>query len=309
MEMTAVNRLIRMGTELGCAVLENEPMARRTTFRIGGPARLLMEVHTSEALAKLYGTCKSEGIPCFVLGNGSNLLVDDEGYDGVVLHLGAGFANITREGDDVIAGAGAKLTTLANFARNNGLAGLEFSFGIPGSVGGAAYMNAGAYGGEMKDVLVSCEVVTAQGEVKTLTAAEMDLSYRHSALMKNESIVTSIRVHLQPDDKEAITARMNDYMGRRKDKQPLEYPSAGSTFKRPVGYFAGALIQQCGLKGYSVGGAQVSEKHAGFVINKGNATAKDVRDLIAHVQKTVKEETGVTLECEVLRLGAGTWEK
>ena len=309
MEMTAVNRLIHMGTELGCTVLEHEPMARRTTFHIGGPARLLMEVQTSEALAKLYSTCKSEKIPCFVLGNGSNLLVDDEGYDGVVLHLGAGMATIVRDGDDVIAGAGAKLTSLANFARNNGLAGLEFSFGIPGSVGGAAYMNAGAYGGEMKDVMVSCEVVTAQGEVKTLTADEMELSYRHSALMKNESIVTSIRVHLQPDDKEAITARMNDYMGRRKDKQPLEYPSAGSTFKRPVGYFAGALIQQCGLKGYSVGGAQVSEKHAGFVINKDNATAKDVRDLIAHVQKTVKEETGVSLECEVLRLGAGDWEK
>lgn len=302
MEITVVNRLMEMGRELGCKVLENEPMARRTTFRIGGPARLLLEVQTPEALAALYHTCKAEGIPCFVLGNGSNLLVDDEGYDGVVLHLGEGFAKITREDCDVIAGAGVKLTALANFARNNGLAGLEFSFGIPGSVGGAAYMNAGAYGGEMKDVLVSCDIVTAQGEIKTLTAAEMDMSYRHTALMSNESIVTSIRVRLTPDDPQAITARMDDYMGRRKDKQPLEYPSAGSTFKRPVGYFAGALIQQCGLKGYTVGGAQVSEKHAGFIINRGGATAKDVRDLIAHIQKTVKEETGVSLECEVLRL-------
>ena len=302
MEITVVNRLMEMGRELGCKVLENEPMARRTTFRIGGPARLLLEVQTPEALAALYHTCKAEGIPCFVLGNGSNLLVDDEGYDGVVLHLGEGFAKITREDCDVIAGAGVKLTALANFARNNGLAGLEFSFGIPGSVGGAAYMNAGAYGGEMKDVLVSCDIVTAQGEIKTLTAAEMDMSYRHTALMSNESIVTSIRVRLTPDDPQAITAQMDDYMGRRKDKQPLEYPSAGSTFKRPVGYFAGALIQQCGLKGYTVGGAQVSEKHAGFIINRGGATAKDVRDLIAHIQKTVKEETGVSLECEVLRL-------
>lgn len=303
MEISVVNRIIEMARALGCTVLEQEPMARHTTFHIGGPARLMVEVHTPEALAKLYSTCKNEGIPCFVLGNGSNLLVNDEGYDGVMLHLSEGLSKVTREGNDIVAGAGAKLTALANFARNNGLAGLEFSFGIPGSVGGAAYMNAGAYGGEMKDVLVSCDIVTAQGELKTLTAEEMDLSYRHSALMQNESIVTAIRVRLTPDDKEAITARMNDYMGRRKDKQPLEYPSAGSTFKRPTGYFAGALIQQCGLKGCTVGGAQVSEKHAGFVINKGGATAKDVLDLIAHIQKTVKDETGVSLECEVLRLG------
>ena len=296
--------LAELARTLGCTVLENESLARRTTFRIGGPAKLLIEVTDRAALAALYARCTAEKVPCLVLGNGSNMLVDDEGYCGAVLHLSEPhFTQITRDGNDLIVGAGAKLSALTTFARNSGLAGLEFAHGIPGSVGGAVYMNAGAYGGEMKNVLVSCEAVTRDGQIVELTAAELDMRYRHTALMDSGMIVTAARVRLTPDDSSAIGARMEHYLTRRKTKQPLEYPSAGSVFKRPEGYFAGALIEQCGLKRCTVGGAQVSEKHAGFIINRGGATAKDVRDLVAHIQATVLRETGVALECEILRIG------
>lgn len=289
---------------LGCEVLENELLSRRTTFRIGGAARLLIEVNSTAALATLYAQCCTAQVPCMVLGNGSNMLVSDSGYNGVVLHLSEPhFTSIVREKNDVIAGAGAKLTALTNFARAQGLTGIEFAHGIPGSVGGAVYMNAGAYGGELKDVLVSCEAVTREGKCITLSAEALDMRYRHTALMTDGMIVTSARVRLMPDNTAAVAARMDDYMNRRKTKQPLEFPSAGSVFKRPEGHFAGALIEQCGLKGCTIGGAQVSEKHAGFIINRGGATAADVRALVKHIQAVVLRETGVALECEILQIG------
>ena len=280
----------------------NEPMHRHTSFKIGGAADVFVSVATTEEFAKVLSFCGEIGVPVTVLGKGSNLLVSDKGIEGAVICL-ENLNGITRIGEKIVAGAGVNLATLCTFAANEGLTGLEFAFGIPGSVGGAVYMNAGAYGGEMKDVLESVTAVSENGEVLTLCGEELCLSYRSSVFQKTGATVVEAVFALNKGETAEIKAQMTDIMGRRKAKQPLELPSAGSTFKRPEGYFAGTLIEQCGLKGLTVGGAQVSTKHAGFVVNVGGATAQDVLDLIKKVQEIVLEKTGVTLEPEVIFIG------
>ncbi len=289
----------------GCTVLVDEPMSAHTSFRIGGPADRFVCVENQEALKKVLETIADEQLPLFVLGKGSNLLVADEGFRGVVLSLEGDFKQITLDNDGVTirCGAGASLSSLCKFARDHALSGLEFAWGIPGSAGGAAYMNAGAYGGEMKDVLTSVQAVSLDGREKTLYADELDLSYRHSVFTGGTDIITFVCLRLVPSKVEQIQSRMNELILRRKEKQPLEFASAGSTFKRPEGYFAAALIEQCGLKGYTIGGAQVSFKHSGFIINTGNATCKEVLALIAHVQYVVEEQAHVRLQTEVEFLG------
>ena len=289
----------------GCTVLVDEPMSAHTSFRIGGPADRFVCVENQEALKKVLETIAEEQLPLFVLGKGSNLLVADEGFRGVVLSLEGDFKQITLDNDGITirCGAGASLSSLCKFARDHALSGLEFAWGIPGSAGGAAYMNAGAYGGEMKDVLTSVQAVSLDGREKTLYADELDLSYRHSVFTGGTDIITFVCLRLVPSKVEQIQSRMNELILRRKEKQPLEFASAGSTFKRPEGYFAAALIEQCGLKGYTIGGAQVSFKHSGFIINTGNATCKEVLTLIAHVQYVVEEQAHVRLQTEVEFLG------
>lgn len=289
----------------GCTVLVDEPMSAHTSFRIGGPADRFVCVENQEALKKVLETIAEEQLPLFVLGKGSNLLVADEGFRGVVLSLVGDFKQITLDNDGVTirCGAGASLSSLCKFARDHALSGLEFAWGIPGSAGGAAYMNAGAYGGEMKDVLTSVQAVSLGGREKTLYADELDLSYRHSVFTGGTDMITFVCLRLVPSKVEQIQSRMNELILRRKEKQPLEFASAGSTFKRPEGYFAAALIEQCGLKGYTIGGAQVSFKHSGFIINTGNATCKEVLALIAHVQYVVEEQAHVRLQTEVEFLG------
>ncbi len=282
--------------------LENEPMHRHTSFKIGGAADVFVNIGSTEEFTRVFDLCKAENAPVTILGKGSNLLVSDKGIEGVVICL-EDLNKMTVSGEKITVGAGANLATLCTFAANEGLSGLEFAFGIPGSVGGAVFMNAGAYGGEMKDVLESVTAVSRNGEVFTLFGNELCLSYRSSAFQKNGATVLEAVFKLKKGSTEEIKASMTEIMKRRKDKQPLEFPSAGSTFKRPEGHFAGTLIEQCGLKGFSVGGAQVSVKHAGFVINKGGATASDVLCLIKKVQETVFQKTGVTLEPEVIFIG------
>lgn len=238
------------------------------------------------------------------LGNGSNLLVSDKGIRGVVIRLAGDFAKVAREGKTgICCGAGATLASACVFARDNDLTGLEFAWGIPGSAGGAAYMNAGAYGGEMKDVLRSCEHMTPDGKIEILSGEEMRLSYRRSAYTGGENVILFLHMQLEKGHHSAIASQMEELMNRRREKQPYDMPSAGSVFKRPEGYFAGTLIEQCGLKGKTVGGAQVSPKHAGFIVNTGGATCRDVQELIAMIQERVLRETGVQLECEVRACG------
>lgn len=280
----------------------NEPMNKHTTFRIGGSADVLVTPGVSET-AEVLRLCKNHDIPVTIIGNGSNLLVGDQGIRGVVIEFGRPAEEIIIQGEQMHVTAGTMLSKAANEAAANGLSGLEFAAGIPGTVGGAVVMNAGAYGGEMKDVIRTVTVLTKEGEKRTLTLEELDLGYRHSCILENNYIVLSAELSLQKADTEQIRAVMADLRERRVTKQPLEYPSAGSTFKRPEGYFAGKLIQDAGLRGYQVGGAQVSEKHCGFVINKGDATARDVRQLISDVQKKVYEEFHVQIEPEVKMIG------
>ena len=275
-------------------------MASHTTFKIGGAARLVTEPKSADEIALVVRKCNELGIRYMAVGNGSNLLVDDGGIDACVILLGKEFSDVRLIDDTTIyAEAGAQLIKVCKLALDNELTGLEFAYGIPGSCGGAAFMNAGAYGGEMKDVLCKCEHITSNGESGTLEGDSLKLSYRHSAYYDNGCIITGLYIKLKKGDKAEIKAKMDDLLGRRKDKQPLEYPSAGSTFKRPEGYFAGALIEECNLKGASVGGAQVSVKHAGFVINKGGATCRDVLDLCKMVSDTVYKNKGVKLEMEI----------
>jgi len=298
-------KLIDIATELGCEVTEQASMAELTTFRIGGPADLLVDIPNGSAAAAVIAVCSHQQIPYLFIGNGSNLLVGDKGIRGAVLRLNEGEPVLQPElGDGVIyAPAGMQLKNLCRFARDHSLTGLEFAFGIPGTVGGAVYMNAGAYGGEMSQVVTMAHCITPDGERGILPVAELELGYRHSALMEKNYIVTGVTLQLQAGDKEAIAATMKDLMGRRRDKQPLEYPSAGSFFKRPTGYYAGALVEQTGLKGFRVGDAQVSEKHAGFVVNRGKATAADMLELCRQVQDKVFEAHGVRLEPEVRFVG------
>lgn len=280
-------------------ILERESMKLHTTFRTGGEADTFIEVSSVNDVKAAAATYDN----LLVIGNGSNLLVSDKGIHQPVLHLLNEFNKIELLDDgEIYAEAGALLSRVAAFARDNSLAGLEFASGIPGSVGGAVVMNAGAYGGEMKQVITFVDVFM-NGEVKTIPASEMDFDYRHSRAMDEDMVILAMRVKLIPGNPDEITALMKDFNQRRRDKQPLEFPSAGSTFKRPTGYFAGKLIQDAGLAGFQIGGARVSEKHCGFVINAGNATSKDVYDVIKHVQKTVLEKLGVVLETEVRLIG------
>ena len=282
---------------------KNEPMKLHTTFRIGGPADVYAEPESAEELAELISVCEGSGTPYLVIGHGSNLLVGDGGFRGTVICLGKAFGDIRVDGDCIEAQAGALLGTVANAALEHSLAGMEFASGIPGSVGGALVMNAGAYGGEIKDILESAEILETDGSRCVVTGEELELGYRTSNILPLGRTVLSARFRLAKGDPEEISAKMKDLNGRRKEKQPLEYPSAGSTFKRPEGYFAGKLIEDAGCKGLTVGGAQVSEKHAGFVINIGDATAEDVEELIRQVQKRVLDQSGVMLEPEIKMTG------
>lgn len=295
-----MEQLIQLCKKFNCKYLENEKMSLHTTFKIGGNARLVVYPQNEEQIGEFVKCAKAENVRLIAIGNGSNLLVDDGGIDACVLILGEPFSEIKLIDDETIyAKSGAKLIALCRFAYEHSLSGLEFAYGIPGSAGGAAFMNAGAYGGEMKDVLYKCEHIDKDGNVGFLEGDDISLSYRHSAYYDNGAIITGLYLKLKKGDKAEIKAKMDDLIGRRRAKQPLEYPSAGSTFKRPEGHFAGALIEQCGLKGKSVGGAQVSVKHAGFVINKGNATCNDVLTLCKECSEKVFEETGVKLEMEI----------
>lgn len=295
-----MNRICEYVKNEGISYIENEPMALHTTFKIGGPARLAVFPKNENEISDVIKKCKEENVRYMVVGNGSNLLVADEGIDAVVILLGKEFCEVKLIDDTTIfAEAGASLMKVCRFALENGLSGLEFAYGIPGSCGGGAFMNAGAYGGELGDVMFRCDHIDKDGNKGSLEGDDLKLAYRHSAYYENGCVITGAYFKMQKTDKEEIKAKMNDYMSRRRDKQPLEYPSAGSTFKRPEGNFAGALIEQCGLKGTSVGGAEISTKHAGFVINKGGATCKDVLDLCKKVADTVKAEKGIDLEMEV----------
>ncbi len=285
----------------GCRVREQEPLAAHTTFRIGGAAEYFVTAETDAQAAAVLRLCREQNMPLLVMGNGSNLLVSDSGVPGVVLRFAPG--EIVIDGTRVTASAGVQLAKLCTAVRDTGLTGLEFAFGIPGTVGGGVYMNAGAYGGQLSDVIRSVTALTPDGEIAELSAEELTLGYRHSVFMENGYVILTVTMELQPGDPAVIRTAMEDYLSRRRDKQPLEYPSAGSFFKRPKGYFAGALIEQCGLKGFTVGGAQISEKHAGFVINIGGATCADVMALSAAVQERVKECFGVQLEQEVQLVG------
>lgn len=291
--------LIEQLQKAGIPLAEKEPMTRRTTFGIGGPALLLRPRSRAELQAAMT-LCREAGEEPFILGRGSNLLVSDSGISRPVIQLDGDFTAITREGNTLRCGAGASLIAVCRAAAENSLSGIEWGYGIPGSLGGGVYMNAGAYGGEMKDILTEVTFLDEAGEYRTLPAAELSLSYRHSIFEERPgTVIVEAVLTLTPGDPAAIRAAMEDYMSRRREKQPLEYGSAGSTFKRPVGNYASALVDQCGLKGLSVGGAEVSRKHAGFIINRGGATAADVRELIAEVQRIVREKTGYTLECEI----------
>ena len=284
-------------------VLVDEPMKRHTTFRIGGPADFFLLPSTVDEVRGILEICREEELPYFILGNGSNLLVSDKGYRGVIIQLYRNFSNISVEGNEICASSGALLSQIAAAARNASLTGFEFAGGIPGTLGGAVFMNAGAYGGELKDVLKEAVVMTEQGEILTLPVEKLDMGYRTSRIKKAGYLVLEARLVLEQGDMDKIRDITKDLTEKRVSKQPLEYPSAGSTFKRPEGYFAGKLIMDAGLRGYQVGDAQVSEKHCGFVINKGNATAADVLTLIGNVREKVQEQFGVTLEPEVKFLG------
>lgn len=283
-------------------VLCREPMSRHTTFRTGGEAQILV-TPGAEVLPAVIACCKERGIPFLVIGNGSNLLVGDAGIDGVVIEIGKQMSEICVEDTKVTAKAGALLSAIASSAASHGLTGFEFASGIPGSIGGAVVMNAGAYGGEIKDILESVEVLTPEGTVETIPAEELELSYRHSNVQERGYLVLSATLRLKQGKRDEIYACMADLKEKRVSKQPLEYPSAGSAFKRPEGYFAAKLIDDAGLRGFQVGGAQVSEKHCGFVINKDHATAADIRSLMEQVQNIVREKFGVTLEPEVKFVG------
>lgn len=284
-------------------VKKDEPMDKHTTFRVGGTADFFVEIGSPEELADIIDYLKQTERSYFILGNGSNLLVGDKGYEGVILHLGSRFSDIGVDGNRITAKAGALLSTVARIAVSNSLAGFEFAAGIPGTVGGAMVMNAGAYDGEMRQIVSKVTVMNMDGEILELDNETMEFGYRTSIIKNRPFIVLSAEFSLKPGEQSEIKARMDDFNARRRSKQPLEYPSAGSTFKRPEGYFAGKLIMDAGLRGYRIGGAQVSEKHCGFIINIGNATAADISELMEEVKEKVEKQFSVTLEPEVIRIG------
>ena len=284
-------------------ILRQEPMRLHTTFRVGGPAALFLELQSEQEFRDILTLLHAEEEDYFTVGNGSNLLISDTGYNGVILHPSKNFGDVRVEGERLICESGATLAAIARTALEQELTGFEFAAGIPGSLGGAIVMNAGAYDGEMKQVVETVKLITPEGEIITKDSEEMEFSYRHSILKEKPYLVLSVTIKLRKGDKDQIKARMEELAQKRREKQPLEYPSAGSTFKRPEGYFAAKLIQDAGLRGLMVGGAQVSEKHCGFVINKDQATAKDIYELMKRVQEQVKEKCGVMLEPEVICLG------
>ncbi len=284
-------------------VLLDEPMKQHTTFRVGGNADYFVIPQSAEEVKNIVALCKEADMPYYILGNGSNLLVGDKGYRGVIIQIYKEMNHIRIDGDKVIAQAGALLSRVGTATLEAELTGFEFAAGIPGTVGGAVFMNAGAYGGEMKDIIASATVLTQDGDIITINKEDLELGYRTSVIAKKGYVVLEAEYQLQKGDKEAIRARMDELKVQRVTKQPLEYPSAGSTFKRPEGYFAGKLIQDAGLRGFQVGGAQVSEKHCGFVINKDQATAADIQELMRQVSDKVMQEFGVKLEPEVKTLG------
>ena len=284
-------------------ILLEEPMHKHTTFRVGGPAEVFVTVENKEQLEKIIKYLNLVERPYFILGNGSNLLVGDKGYRGVIIRLGGEFNTLKTEGTLLTAGASVLLSAAARAAMENGLTGMEFASGIPGSIGGGVKMNAGAYDGEMRQIVESVQVMYKDGSILDLDNETMEFGSRNSVIKNRPYVVLQVSLRLQPGNREEILARMNELAARRKEKQPLEFASAGSTFKRPEGYFAGKLIMDSGLRGARIGGAQISEKHCGFVINDGTATAADIAELIQEVSETVKEKFGVTLEPEVILLG------
>lgn len=292
--------LIDLFNEMKCEYAVDEPMSFHTTFKIGGNARLVVYPENEEQISRIVKCARRNSIRLLAIGNGSNLLVSDDGIDACVMILDGHFEEIRLIDEcTVYASAGTLLIKLCRFALENGLSGLEFAYGIPGSCGGGAFMNAGAYGGEMKDVLYRCDHIDSCGDKGFLENGALKLAYRHSAYYDNGCIITGLYLKLKKGDKDDIKAKMDELLSKRKSKQPLEYPSAGSTFKRPEGFFAGSLIEECGLKGKSIGGAEVSRKHAGFVVNKGAATCGDVLELCRYCRDTVYEKKGVELEMEI----------
>ncbi|MBQ1519259.1 MAG: UDP-N-acetylmuramate dehydrogenase [Ruminococcus sp.] len=296
--MLNLTELTQLCVELGCKITPECPLSEYITFRFGGPCRALISINSASSAASLLRYLKDNSIKYGILGRGSNVIVSDDGFDGVILLFGSDFASIELDGNTMRCDAGALLASACVHAQQQGLSGMENLFGIPGTVGGALYMNAGAYGSEMKDVVVSAEYIDDDCLIKNIDAEDMDLSYRHSFFSGSGKIITSVTMKLDSGEPSAIKAAMNECMNKRSSKQPLEYPSAGSTFKRPEGSYASLLIDQCGLKGLSCGGAMVSEKHSGFVINKGYATCADVLELCEKVKDIVKEKTGYVLELE-----------
>ncbi len=296
--MIDMNSLTELSSSLGCKIIPECELSEYITFRFGGPCRALIFVNSAESAVELMKYMKQNGVKYGILGRGSNVMVPDAGFDGVVLLFGSSFAEITENGNELKCSAGASLSAACVRAQQLGLSGMERLFGIPGTVGGALYMNAGAYKREMKDVVVSAEYIDENCELHTIGIDDMDLSYRHSIFCDKNWVITSVTIKLENGDPDKIKATMTEYMDMRRTSQPLEYPSAGSTFKRPDGDYASRLIDVCGLRGFTCGGAMVSEKHAGFVINKGFATCADVLELCGKIQEIVKEKTGFKLELE-----------
>lgn len=294
------DNIIQICKRYGCVCERDFVLAPLTSMEIGGKCGLFSEPNSEECLREVLDICRLERIPYFLLGKGSNLLIKH--FDGVVVKIGGNLGTFVFDGECVTAGAGGSLAALCSETANKGLSGMECLYGIPGSVGGALYMNAGAYGSEMKDIVKSARCVDERGEIVEISAEDMELSYRHSVFSENKYCILSVTIELKRGSESEIKAKMREIAAKRRDKQPLEFPSCGSTFKRPEGYFAAALIEECGLKGFTVGGAQVSEKHSGFVINKGGATFEDVMEVVSHVKKVVRERKGVELECEMLIL-------
>ena len=284
-------------------VYADEPMKNHTTFRVGGCARWLVEPQSAQALWEVMDACRGDGVPFYVVGNGSNLLVSDGGYEGVILHLFKNMSGVQVRGNEITLQAGALLMRASHVAMGAGLTGLEFASGIPGTMGGAVVMNAGAYGGEMRDVVKSVRVLLPDGQQKEYAREELDFGYRRSRIAEEGSTVLDVTLELEPGDPDEIRGRMDELREKRMAKQPLEYGSAGSTFKRPEGYFAGKLIEDAGLRGFRIGDAQVSEKHCGFIINRGNATASQIAELIREVRERVLAYSGIHLETEVKFLG------
>lgn len=295
--MANINNLTEICRKFGCKVIEEAKLCDYTTFKIGGACRALIDVNSAESAAEILRYIRENNIKYAVIGRGSNIIASDSGFDGIIIHFGSSFAEVSVNGTSITAQAGAMLSAVCRKAQEYGLSGMENLFGIPGTVGGALYMNAGAYDSEMKDIVISAEYIGENGSIQTICADNMDLSYRHS-IFPQKGIITSVTMKLKEGDPAAIKSAMDECMQKRRDKQPLEYASAGSTFKRPQGSYASLLIEQCGLKGLAVGGAEVSTKHSGFVINKGSATCSDVLALCEKVRNIVKEKTGYVLELE-----------